>query len=64
MIHSVDDADLLAKLDEAAAAERSIELLVQVDLAGEPTKHGARPDELPPIFAAAAQCTSGLGSKG
>lgn len=59
VIHSVDDATLLLRLDEAAAAEgRSIDLLVQVDLAGELTKHGARPGELMPIFAAATSCTS------
>ncbi len=54
VVHSVDDAGLLAKLDEAAhAAGRRMDLLVQVDLAGEPTKHGAREEELAPIFAAA-----------
>ena len=35
------------------AAGRRVELLVQVDLAGEATKHGAREDELLPIFEAA-----------
>jgi len=54
LVHSVDDAGLLARLDEAAhAAGRRMDLLVQVDLAGEPTKHGAREEELAPIFAAA-----------
>jgi len=53
-VHSVDGADLLLKLDDAAAAAgRSIELLVQVDLAGEATKFGAGEDELMPIFDAA-----------
>jgi PLP dependent protein len=53
-IHSVDSPDLLRRLDEAAsAAGRHPVLLVQVDLAGEPTKHGARPEELPSIFEAA-----------
>ena len=32
---------------------RSVEVLVQVDLALEPTKHGAAVDEVPAIFAAA-----------
>jgi len=59
VIHSVDDAALLVRLDAAAAAEgRSIDLLVQVDLAGEPTKHGVRPGDLMPIFSAAATCAS------
>ena len=53
-VHSIDSASLLEKLDEAAvAAGRRIDLLVQVDLAGEVTKHGARTDELKPIFDAA-----------
>jgi uncharacterized pyridoxal phosphate-containing UPF0001 family protein len=40
-------------VDEAAStAGRRPLLLVQVDLAGEPTKHGARPEELLPIFEA------------
>jgi pyridoxal phosphate enzyme (YggS family) len=54
VIHSIDSADLIAKVDAAAAAAgRRIELLVQVDLAGEPAKHGAREDELAAVFDAA-----------
>ena len=54
LIHSVDSADLLSGVDEAAAAaRRRIDVLVQVDLAGEATKHGAREAELAPVFAAA-----------
>jgi pyridoxal phosphate enzyme (YggS family) len=57
MIHSVDDLSLLQKLDQAAdAAGRTIELLVQVDLVGEPTKSGVRPEALMPMFTAAAAC--------
>ncbi len=53
-VHSVDSVSLLKKLDEAAAEDgRKMELLIQVDLAGEATKHGAREDELMPIFDAA-----------
>jgi pyridoxal phosphate enzyme (YggS family) len=53
-IHSVDGIELAAKLDRAAAAaNRRIEVLVQVDLAGEPTKHGAREDALASVFDAA-----------
>jgi len=56
-IHAIDSAALLMKVDDAAAAAgRSIDLLLQVDLAGEPTKHGARPDEIPAILQAAAAC--------
>ena len=57
VIHSVDSAALLGRLDEAAQAEgRTLELLVQVDLAGEETKHGAREEELASIFDAARGC--------
>jgi pyridoxal phosphate enzyme (YggS family) len=56
-IHSIDDLSLLQKVDQATeAAGRTIELLVQVDLAGEPAKAGAKPQELMPIFTAAAAC--------
>ncbi len=56
-IHSIDGVDLLRRVDRAAAEAGTVpEALVQVDLAGEPTKHGARPDELDAIFAAAGAC--------
>jgi len=59
MIQSLDSVELLRKLDAAAAESgRSPELLVQVDLAGEATKYGARPEDVPPIFEAAARCTA------
>ena len=54
VVHSLDSVALAHKLDEAAmAAGRQMELLVQVDLAGEATKHGLREDELMPVFDAA-----------
>jgi pyridoxal phosphate enzyme (YggS family) len=57
VVHSIDSAGLVEAVDAAAgAAGRRIEALVQVDLAGEATKHGAREDELAPIFAAATAC--------
>lgn len=56
-IHSIDSPDLLRRVDAAAAeAGTTPRLLVQVDLAGEPTKHGARPEELDGVFAAAREC--------
>ena len=59
VVHSVDSAALVARLEEAArAAKRTIELLVQVDLAGEATKHGAREDEVLGIFEAARPLTA------
>jgi pyridoxal phosphate enzyme (YggS family) len=57
MIQSVDSSDLLQKLDAAAAESgRAPELLVQVDLAGEDTKYGISPTEVPQILDAAVQC--------
>ena len=54
VVHSIDGATLLQTIDEAAgAARRRLDVLVQVDLAGEATKHGAPEDELATIFAAA-----------
>jgi PLP dependent protein len=54
LIHSIDSAALLTRVDEAAAAlDRRPELLIQVDLAGEATKFGATEEELPTIFEAA-----------
>ncbi len=56
-IHSLDGADLLRRLDDAAAeGGHSPELFVQVDLAGEPTKHGATAEALLSIFEAAGAC--------
>jgi pyridoxal phosphate enzyme (YggS family) len=56
-IHSVDSVDLLRRLDEAAAALGTRpEVLVQVDLAGEATKHGAPLDEARRIVDAALGC--------
>jgi pyridoxal phosphate enzyme (YggS family) len=56
-IHSVDSVELLQKIDMAAAdADRTPELLVQVDLAGEATKFGLRPADVPRLFDAAVQC--------
>jgi pyridoxal phosphate enzyme (YggS family) len=57
-VHAVDSVDLLRRLDEGAeAAGTSPRLLVQVDLAGEATKFGAAPGDLPALFAEAAGCT-------
>jgi PLP dependent protein len=59
VVHSVDNAALMARLDEGAAgAARSVDLLIQIDLAGEPTKHGAGLDSLPAFFTAAAGLTA------
>ena len=56
-IHSVDSVELLQKIDAAAAEEgRTPELLIQVDLAGEATKFGVPPQDVPRLFDAAAGC--------
>jgi len=56
-IHSVDSRRLLEAIDTAATETGTApELLVQVDLAGEATKHGATPDEAMDIVRAAARC--------
>ena len=56
-IHSIDGVELLQKIDAAAVeVGRTPELLIQVDLAGEATKFGASPDEVPRLLEAAASC--------
>ena len=55
MVQSVDSVELIQKLDAAAAeAGTAPELLIQVDLAGEATKFGVPPAEVPRLFEAAA----------
>ena len=55
-IHSIDSLDLLRMVDEAAAAQAATpNLLIQVDLAGETTKFGARESDLPALFEAAGR---------
>ena len=58
-IQSVDSVDLLRRLDDAAgmrpAGSGPLEVLVQVDFAGEATKFGAPPDEAERIVRAAVE---------
>jgi pyridoxal phosphate enzyme (YggS family) len=57
VIHSVDSPELLERIDSGAIeAGRTPAALIQVDLAGEATKHGARPDAVPAILDAAGRC--------
>jgi pyridoxal phosphate enzyme (YggS family) len=57
VIHSVDSGDLVRRLNEAAGASgRTIQLLVQVDLAGEATKHGVEAGALLSILEAGEAC--------
>jgi PLP dependent protein len=56
-IHSVDSASLVEKLDHAAvAAHAVIDVLIQVDLAREPTKFGAPPAQLRSLVDATTAC--------
>jgi hypothetical protein len=58
-IQSVDSVELLQKLDQAAAeAATRPELLIQVDLAGETTKFGAAPGDVPRLLDAASRLTA------
>jgi PLP dependent protein len=56
-IHSIDRVDLLQEVDRIAVqAGTSPEVLIQVDLAGEATKHGAPVEHVEAIAAAAGGC--------
>jgi len=56
-IHSVDSLSLLHTIDRAALETGSSpRLLVQVDLAGEATKHGSPPEAAKEIARAGARC--------
>ena len=56
-IHSVDSMDLLRRIDEAAVEQQaSPDVLIQVDLAGEETKHGAPEADVASIVQAALSC--------
>lgn len=58
-IHSVDSVSLLRRLDAAAQeAGTRPTLLVQVDLAGESTKHGAPADAVAAILTEAGSCSA------
>jgi len=57
VIHSVDRLELLERLERAALeGQASPDVLIQVDLAREPTKFGATPDLVRPLAEAAAAC--------
>ena len=58
-IHAIDSVDLLKRVDQAAAeAGRTVDVLIQVDLALEDTKYGAPVDVVPVIVEAAGACTA------
>ena len=56
-IHSIDSPKLLRRIDQAAdEAATAPNLLIQVDLAGEATKHGAPVGAVRPLLEAASAC--------
>jgi pyridoxal phosphate enzyme (YggS family) len=58
-IHAIDSVDLLKRVDQAAReAGRTVDVLIQVDLALEDTKHGTPLEEVPAVVNAAAECTA------
>lgn len=59
LIHTVDAAALVERLERICAEEgrERLEVLVQVDLAGEATKSGATADDLPSLFEVFGRCT-------
>jgi pyridoxal phosphate enzyme (YggS family) len=57
VIHAIDSVDLMKRVDQAAAdAGRTVDVLIQVDLALEDTKYGAPVGDVPAIVTAAAAC--------
>ena len=57
VIQSIDSPDLIQRLEAGALeAGRTVATLIQVDLAGEPTKHGAAPEAIGAILDTAARC--------
>jgi PLP dependent protein len=58
-IHAIDSIDLLKRVDQGAAeAGRTVDVLIQVDLALEDTKFGAPVADVPEIVKAAESCTA------
>ena len=58
-IHSVDSEKLLKKLDQAGTElGKTPQVLIQTDLAGEATKHGATVDKLRLLFETGMRCSA------
>ena len=58
LVHTVDSAALAVRLERLCAEEgrARLDVLVQVDLAGEATKEGAGEEELPAVVQALGEC--------
>lgn len=59
LIHSLDSIDLAERLERICAEENreNLDVLIQVDLAGEATKSGAAEKDLPALAAYLRQCS-------
>src|SRR3989440_133772 len=59
LIHSVDSASLVGRLERVCAevGRTELDVLLQVDLAGEETKSGAGEDELPALVESLKACS-------
>jgi len=58
LIHSVDSPKLLATIDrEAAIAGLVVKVLLEVNISGDPEKHGFAPNELPSVLPQLAGAT-------
>jgi pyridoxal phosphate enzyme (YggS family) len=55
VVHSVDSVDLVNRLDVSVSADQGLDVLIQVDLAQEPTKHGVPAANLRPVVDAALE---------
>jgi PLP dependent protein len=51
LFHSVDSIRLLREINaEASALNRSVDVLLEVNVSGDAAKHGLHPDEVEPLF--------------
>jgi hypothetical protein len=56
-LETLDSAELARKLDtRLAARDRTLDVLLQVNVSGEASKSGVRPDEVTALLEAAAEC--------
>ncbi|MGB8510575.1 MAG: YggS family pyridoxal phosphate-dependent enzyme [Pyrinomonadaceae bacterium] len=57
-VHSVDSTELVGRLERLCVEEKreSLDVLAQIDLAGEATKSGAHVDEVPALVACLNEC--------
>lgn len=55
LIHSVDRIPLIERIAQCAGDQQTVDILLQVNVSGEASKHGVAPDELEVLAEAAAQ---------